>query len=390
MQIAQKVVKAVSDTLPFSISLSDEEGYIVGATDPNRIGTFHTPSKEVLMKQVYVTYEEEDVKGLDNILPGIAAPLNFMDQTIGVLGIIGPPDEVRPHAELIKKYVEIMWQETFYQQLESLESKTVETFVQSILLNGSLNLERFKQYCRLLKLDYKSKCYCIIIDIGDSLLDNMESKKNSYTLNNLREKLINCVNKVFEVNDNSISAFLNTEKIVVLKAVSSESEYFDMMKKFQNRGKQLKSMFNLYYILNVTIASGNICSSFKEINHSYHEAELLVEFGKKRNNLLNIYSYYDWQVLGELLPSKLKSSFASTIQLRLKKLVKSDDFEELKLDFITYCDNNMNISEAAKKLFIHRNTLIYRLKKIETLTSLDTRSFQHCTLLYIALKQSDL
>src|SRR5699024_9877534 len=118
--------------------------------DSSRIGTFHPPSKEVLLKQKYVIYKEEEVKDLQNVFPGIAAPLNFRDQIIGVLGVIGPPKEVKPHVELIKKYVEIMWQETFYQQLESLEAKTVETFIQSILLNDSLNEERFKQYCRLL------------------------------------------------------------------------------------------------------------------------------------------------------------------------------------------------------------------------------------------------
>src|SRR5699024_127743 len=255
-----------------------------------------------------------------------------------------------------------------------------------ILLNESLNIDRFKQYCRLLKLDDESRCFCIVINIGDSLLDNIESAKQSYTVHNLRERLINCVNKAFKVDEHSISAFLNTEKIVILKTVDSVEDYFLMMKEFKAQGEQLKSMFNLYHIFDLTIAAGNISDSLRKINESYHEAELLIEYGDKHTNALNVFSYYDWDVLLELLPEKIHENFTDVIKLRLKELINDDGFEELKRDFIMYCDNNMNISEAAKKLFIHRNTLIYRLKKIESITSLDTRSFQHCTLLYITLK----
>ncbi|MEC5423300.1 helix-turn-helix domain-containing protein [Virgibacillus sp. C22-A2] len=53
---------------------------------------------------------------------------------------------------------------------------------------------------------------------------------------------------------------------------------------------------------------------------------------------------------------------------------------------MTYCETNMNTSKAAKKLFIHRNTLTYRLQKVEEITTFDTKCFEHCMLLYLALK----
>src|SRR5690606_25319924 len=107
---AQKVVNAASDILPFPISLSDEEGNIIGSTIPERIGTIHSPSKEVIKKNRPIVFEEERVKDMDNVLPGIAVPLNFNHKIIGVLGIIGPPDQVKPYAQLIKRYVEMQWQ----------------------------------------------------------------------------------------------------------------------------------------------------------------------------------------------------------------------------------------------------------------------------------------
>src|SRR5699024_8709225 len=117
VQFAQKIVKAVSSISPFSISLSDENGFIIGATDPERVGTYHLPSKEVIEKNDYVVFDIEKIKNMDNVFECIAFPLQFDYKTIGVLGIIGPPAQVEPYGLLIKNYVEMMWQETFHQQI---------------------------------------------------------------------------------------------------------------------------------------------------------------------------------------------------------------------------------------------------------------------------------
>nr|WP_279391926.1 helix-turn-helix domain-containing protein [Virgibacillus halodenitrificans] len=71
---------------------------------------------------------------------------------------------------------------------------------------------------------------------------------------------------------------------------------------------------------------------------------------------------------------------------RLKTLFSNTHFNDLYNNFITYCDNNLNVTKTAAKLYIHRNTLIYRLNKLEKLTSLDLGRFDHCMLLYLVLK----
>src|SRR5690606_27152681 len=107
---------------------------------------------------------------------------------------------------------------------------------------------------------------------------------------------------------------------------------------------------------------------------------------KQRLNL-QILDYYSWPILLKMLPGQINSTYIMILKKRLDKLFKYDSFQELKRDFMMYCDQNMNLTKAAKKLYIHRNTLIYRLNKIEQLTERDTRNFQHCLLLYAALKK---
>ncbi|WP_188454569.1 PucR family transcriptional regulator [Virgibacillus oceani] len=386
VQYAQRIVKAVSEISPFPISLSDEKGYIIGDTNISRIGSLHKPSIEVIQENNAILYDNEKISKMNNVLPGVAVPLTLDYKTVGVLGIIGDPKEVEPYADLIKKYVEMMWNETIRTHIEDLEAKTIETFVQYILLNETVNKERVREYCRMLQIDYSCNRYCILIDIGDSLLENVQDKQQAFLLDSFKKTLLDCVTRAFGQHGSSICAFLNTEKIVLLNTSENENEYLVMMKEFMNKSQQFLQMLTVYHIHQVSIAAGNMCSSIDRLYQSYHEAESLTRFGRKTAISPAVYTYYNWKILLEMLPFRIDSDMHGKLLLRLRPLLDNDAFDELRYNFITYCDNNMNISKAAKALYIHRNTLIYRLKKIDSLTLLNTSCFEHCTLLYLVLK----
>lgn len=74
VQFAQKAVKAVSNVLPFSISLTDDQGLIVGDSDSRRIGTYHEPSQQVILENKLVLFDESTTDHTKNIYPGAAVP----------------------------------------------------------------------------------------------------------------------------------------------------------------------------------------------------------------------------------------------------------------------------------------------------------------------------
>lgn len=383
-QIAQNIMKAVSNILPFPISLSDKYGNIIASTDKSRIGTFHKPSQEVICKGDFIAFDEKQAAEFDNVLPGVAVPLYFGQNVIGVLGIIGSPEDVRPHAQLIKEYVEMTWQETFHKQLKDLETKTLEAFLQYVLLNETKSKTKIQQYAQLLALDLKSKYFCIVIHLGDSLINSYQYK--SLTDRYTKSAILSCIQNVFKSHNSDICAFLNVERIVMLKSVESSQKYFLMMDHFKERGKLLIKRLEAYGISNVIISAGGLYSSLQDIHQSYQEANDLIGYGETLDVSLPIYSYHDWEILLKLLPKRMDKHLKEKVFERLTPLLEDDDCTSLINDFFTYCENNMVISQAADKLFVHRNTLIYRLKKIEQLTSLKIRNFQHCALLYLSLK----
>lgn len=386
VQIAQKVVKTVTKILPFHISLSDEQGYIIGSSIPERIGKLHEPSKEVLDKNTFILFDDEKVKNQPNVLPGVAAPLKFDSSTVGVLGIIGPPEQVEPYAQLISKYVEMRWHEIFDKQLEDLETKTLETFAQYILLNDTTNQVRVEQYCKMLDISFHTNRFCIVVDIGDSLISSVQ---NRTPVGQLKERLLDCTRKAFDSHKNVICTFLNTEKIILLKPVQSENDYLTALEQFTEQSYHLTDMFEAYQITNISAAAGNLCHTIDRISESYQEAESLIKFGRQLNISPNIYTFHSFNILKELLPHQIDAHFQEKIMFRLRPLIEDNDFPELMQNFMVYCHNKMNISQAAKELYIHRNTLIYRLKKIETITSVNLKDFEHCIMLYLALKKYD-
>lgn len=382
VQVAQIVVKAASKTLSFPLSLSDKDGYIVGATDKDRIGTFHPVSKEVIENGKYIIYNEEDVFGLKNVFPGVAVPLIFHNERIGVLGLIGNPDEVKSYAELAKHYVELMWQETFYKELAGLKKEIDDTYLQYLLLNDRQDEARIMQYCEALKIRPDVNYFCFIIDLGDYFINNLDENNTSLTVNNIKDNIIRDISNCYPNYGTTKTIFLNASKLAVLKSAPKEEDYLNFMNSFSENSFNLIDKLNAHGLTDVKVSIGKLSSDIQYIQSSYQEANNLLNLSEKILSKHSIFSYYDWDILAEILPYKINNNFRNKADFRLASLIKNRNFDDLQISFLTYCEENMNISEAAKKLYIHRNTLIYRLKRLEELTNIDTNQFKQCMVLY--------
>ncbi|MDO6451680.1 sugar diacid recognition domain-containing protein [Oceanobacillus profundus] len=384
VQFAQKIVKSTSDILPFPISLIDENGWIIGSTNPDRIGTVHPPSKEALKKNTVLIYDEEKTKNMNNVLPGVVIPLTFENKAVGVLGIIGPPEQVKPYAYLVKSYVEIMWQDAIHRQTKELSVKAAETFAQYVLLNDTHNQQTLEQYCDMFQINYNSNWFCIVIDIGNALLKNTSIHHN---VGDIKAELLESTRRVFLCKQDSLCTFLNSEKIILLTSVLSKEAYIDKLRCFEKLSLKLMTVLRSFQIMHTSIAIGSLSQTIAGIYQSFREANSLIQYGGQLDITPKIYSYHDWKMLLGLLPEQVNAIYNDKLAFRLSPLFQDKSASELAKTFMTYCEANMNTSKAAKKLFIHRNTLIYRLQKIEEITSLDTKSFEHCMLLYLGLKK---
>ena len=144
------------------------------------------------------------------------------------------------------------------------------------------------------------------------------------------------------------------------------------------------SIMNTEAMINVKLAYGTIVSELKEVSKSYKEAKMALDVGKIFYAEKDVVAYSTLGI-GRLiyqLPVSLCEMFIEEI---FDEEVPNEIDEETLITVNTFLDNNLNVSETARQLYVHRNTLLYRLEKLEKLTGLDIRIFDDALTLKIAL-----
>lgn len=147
---------------------------------------------------------------------------------------------------------------------------------------------------------------------------------------------------------------------------------------------QIDDTMSSEFFTKVSIGIGTPVENIKDLSRSYKEAQVAIEVGKVFENEKSIISYENLGI-GRLiyqLPTTLCEMF-------LQEVFKKGSFESLDRETLMtiqcFFENNLNVSETSRKLFVHRNTLVYRLEKIKKLTGLDLREFEHAITFKVAL-----
>ncbi len=168
--------------------------------------------------------------------------------------------------------------------------------------------------------------------------------------------------------------------IVLVKEVKHNYETRDIEKIAKTIADTLSSEF----YAKVSIGIGTAVDNIKELARSFKEAQVALEVGKVFDTEKNIVSYENLGI-GRLiyqLPVTLCDMF-------LAEVFKKGSLETLDRETLMtiqcFFENNLNVSETSRKLFVHRNTLVYRLEKIRKLTGLDLREFEHAITFKVAL-----
>lgn len=182
-----------------------------------------------------------------------------------------------------------------------------------------------------------------------------------------------------EKNKDFIISF-NEQDLVLIKEVKPGTTSKDLEKV----AKAIVDTIGVEIYMKINIGIGTIVDNIKELAHSFKEAQVALEVGKVFDTEKSIVNY-DSLGIGRLiyhLPTKLCEMF-------LKEIFKKESIDVLDQEIITtvqkFFENNLNVSETSRKLYVHRNTLVYRLDKIYKLTGLDLRTFDDAIVFKVAM-----
>ncbi len=173
---------------------------------------------------------------------------------------------------------------------------------------------------------------------------------------------------------------ISEQDIVIVKEVS----HSDTIEELEAYAAKLLATAHEKYLVKVLVGVSSIVEKLKDLARAYKEARIALEVGKVFDIERPVMLYENLGI-GRLiyqLPSTLCDIFLS--EVFKKGSLESLDRETL-MTVQSFFENNLNVSETSRKLFVHRNTLVYRLEKIRKLTGLDLREFDHAVTFKVAL-----
>ena len=173
---------------------------------------------------------------------------------------------------------------------------------------------------------------------------------------------------------------VNETDVAIIKQISGTVTAEDLEKIAVSVEDTLKNELRIKTIIGI----GTVAEHLRELADSYKEAQTAIEVGKVFDTEKTV-MHYENLGIGRLiyqLPTTLCEIF-------LREVFKKNSLDSLDQETLftinKFFENSLNVSETSRKLFVHRNTLVYRLEKIRKLTGLDLRQFDHAIVFRVAL-----
>ena len=173
---------------------------------------------------------------------------------------------------------------------------------------------------------------------------------------------------------------VNETDVVLVKETRAGITYHDLEKLARSICDSLMTEF----YCNVTVGIGTTVVGIKDLSKSFREAQVALEVGKVFDTEKQIVSYEHLGIARLIyqLPTTLCEMFLGEV-FQYGSIEMLD--QETLFTIQKFFENNLNVSETSRKLFVHRNTLVYRLEKIKKITGLDLREFDDAIVFKVAL-----
>lgn len=330
--LAKKIVTKMMDIIPYNINIIDKNGIIIASGDEQRVGQVHFAAIEALKNEKAVEINNSD----KFVKAGVNIPINFNNRIIGVIGITGKPEEVRRFAEIVRVTAELLINQEYSIQKYIVKTKIKEEYIYEWLYRREEYDEDFITRGKLLDINLNALKNIVLIEYSKGNSDKLKKNIKLFMADN--EYLIN-------INSNKILLIL-TKEINFIENFIIKNE--DLI--------QRTSFIDMKNILSLEFAK--ILVAINMANKINFDLKII-----KDDNIEFLFS------LEKLILNDDNQKIIENIKLQGNELLDT---------FIVLIASNCEKNITAKKLHIHRNTLAYRIGKIEEITKLSFNNYIDC------------
>jgi carbohydrate diacid regulator len=366
--VAEQIVDQLSKVMEQNINIMDMNGLIISSTDPVRVGTVHGGAVRIIQEHLkeLIIETDDEYMGAKN---GINLPIEFNNEIIGVIGLTGKSDEVRKYGQIIKKMTEVLLLDTYVREQKNIEQKAKDRFLEEWVFGRyDVNYpQEFKLRAESLGIDTQSPKRVMVFSIKDQENNPVSDLAQTDISHRLREFLRTIGDSYF---------FRTSTLFVCIMKEMTDGEIRVVAETISQSIKQ-RSPYKVFV--------GIDSPEPKPVKTSFRNANTALQVSLKSNQTINIYNLINFDITINSLVPKYKNAY---LQDFFKNIDQKELDEYIRILRVLYlCDGS--IQEASEKLFIHKNTLQYRLNKIAEVTGYDPRKISLAYLFSIAIKIYD-
>ncbi|QGU94861.1 transcriptional regulator [Clostridium bovifaecis] len=341
-ELAQNIVIKMMDIIPYNINIMNEKGIIIGSGDASRINKSHEGALEALKKERAIEVYDA-VKG---VKPGINAPILFNNKAIGVVGISGNPDEVRPFSEILRIAVELLINQEYTFTNKTLYERHREEFLYELANRTTPYTKSFIERGLTLEIDVTIPKIAIIFNFEEEVREE------------IRKTVYNSAQK-----DEFYTTLNSTNIVIFMKENKSVKKRID------------KIIGNLNFKVNIGVGNRE-----EILGISVKQGLQALNIGKKIEADSYIHFYNNLYFVSYL--ANLKGD--KRLSYIIDKLDREGKQASLLNTLVTYINMSGEMNQTAEALHIHRNTLNYRLEKIRDITGKNPKQLLDLFELYIS------
>lgn len=345
-RLFQNIIHQTADVLGRVVGVIDDSCIVVACSDPTRIGETMGAVRSDLVSV-------GDTFVADNFTYKPFGSSSHPDFAVFVSGI---DDSARKDATVLSVAMN-----SVKQRYDEKYDKV--NFIKNVLLDNILPGDIYLK-ARELKFNSDVNRVCMIVKI---------TSKSDASPYEVIQSLFPDKTKDFVIN-------INERDIAIVKEVRKDTD----TKSLEKLAASIVDTLSGEYYTHSVVGVGTIVTGIRELARSFKEAQVSIEVGKVFDTEKNIITY-DHLGIARLvyqLPTTLCETF-------LKEVFKKGSVEAMDQETLftiqKFFENSLNVSETSRKLFVHRNTLVYRLEKIKKITGLDLREFEDAIVFKVAL-----
>jgi carbohydrate diacid regulator len=367
--LAREIVARTMRIIPFNVNVMDGHGVILASGDPERIGEQHAGALLALAKQRTVEIDEATAKNLHGARPGINLPLTVDGRICGAVGLSGAPDEVRQFGQLVQLTAEMILEQASLAGELQRDSRYREAFVLNLIRYDGTSHAQLEAWGQRLGLSFARMQVVFLLELqGDP-----DPARGLAEIERLQMRVLARHGEV-------LTAAVGPAEMVVVDSYDPGKKP-DVVP--QRRLQALSSLLQEECALPFTLAMGIARPGVDGVAISYQSARQAARLGRRRKPQQRFFSYYE-QALPVLLSSLGAGWQAEQLRLPAARLAQDRNKEMLRHTVDTWFAQNENSGATASALEIHRNTLDYRLRRVEELTGLDLTRSEDRLLLYVS------